>query len=94
MREYPREIPVTEMRPGLTIWKPDQGKFVRECYLQDYFLGGWEIPPSIPPRVFARKLEFLTSSGQLFTWHPCGTVYATFGKDDRKQIKIEGHGNG
>lgn len=87
-RDMPTCIPATELRPGYTVWREDTKQFVRDVYLADYFLGGWEIPPSNNPADIIRRLEFTTASEQIVKWHPCGMVFVTPGKDDRKIIPV------
>lgn len=77
----PREIPVSELRPGLTVWKIDNQKFKKDVYLQDYFLGSYS------PREWSRRIQFVTQHGNPVMWHPSGTVMVTNGNDPRKTIQ-------
>jgi hypothetical protein len=83
--QMPRECPVTELRPGLTVWNYDSGhdRYIRDGYLKDYFIGDYSVTE------FMRRVQFLTSSGQIWAWHPCGTVFVTDGRDDRKVITVK-----
>jgi hypothetical protein len=77
---HPFEIPVSELRPGLTVFKPHGSKWVPDVYLADYLLGDY------PPREFVmgRRLQFKTGDGRLVTWHNCGTVMVLVGKGKYK----------
>lgn len=76
MAEYPREIPVTELVPGLTVWTIDaRGDFAKDVFLADWHLGDYS------PREFiiGHRLEFRTAGGQLVVWRNAGTVFVTDG---------------
>lgn len=78
----PVEIPVADLRPGLTVWKMGpNGKFIPDVYLADYLLS------DTAPRFMIRRLQFVTGnrdSANYVSWHPIGTVMITTGNDTRK----------
>ena len=78
MAEYPREIPVVELLPGLTVWSFDGKKFIRDVYLVDYL---YDLTETVP-----RFDQFTTDTNQLVTWRPAGKVFVTDGRDNRKVI--------
>lgn len=71
----PFEIPVSELRPGLTVFKKnDRDKWVPDVYLSDYLLGDYS------PTAWSRRIQFRTSDGRCVMWHNCGTVMVEAGR--------------
>jgi hypothetical protein len=81
-----KEIPVTDLRPGLTVWTENsRGDYVPDVYLADYFLGDYS------PREFiiGHRLQFKTSGGNQVVWRNCGTVVVSIGHAAKQIIKAE-----
>lgn len=71
------EIPVSELRPGLTVFKlDDKGVLRPDVYLADYFLGDY------PPRefIYGHRLQFMTGTGHKVVWHNAGRVMVAHGR--------------
>lgn len=64
-------IPVTDLRTDMVVYKEmPNGKLLPDCILEEYF-------PTSDKRP---SISFRTRAGQLVIWHPCGKVWAGYGK--------------
>jgi hypothetical protein len=83
-----RQIPVSDLRPGLTVWTEIHDRFgigyTPDVYLADYFLSN-----SYTPREFinGRRLQFKTGSGSQVVWRNCGTVVVSVGHAKKEIIR-------
>jgi hypothetical protein len=74
------EISVTDLRPGLTVYKEIErhGKtvIVPDVYLLDYHTGGY------PPRefIYGHRLEFVTGTRSIVVWRNAGRVLVSNGR--------------
>jgi hypothetical protein len=79
-----REIPVSELRPGLTVWTQElvhgKERWVPDVYLADYLLGDYS------PREFilGHRLQFITDSGHKVVWRNCGHVMVSIGRVNKR----------
>jgi hypothetical protein len=83
--EQLRRIPVSELRPGLTVWVETPKGWQPDTYLADYFLSDY------PPREFVmgHRLQFKTGSGNQVVWRNCGTVVISVGRAAKQTIRKE-----
>lgn len=62
----PREIPVVNLRPGMTTYKEDaKGHLIKDDKLSKLF-------------DITKPLSFFTDSGKVVIWRPCGRIFVTF----------------
>jgi hypothetical protein len=84
-----REINVTDLRPGLTVWKEETVRgnevYKPDVYLADYYLSDY------PPREFilGHRLQFITHGGQKVVWRNCGKVVVSVGRAKKETIRKE-----
>jgi hypothetical protein len=82
------EIPVTDLRPGLTVWEYDDRKkgYYPDVYLADYFLADY------PAREFiiGHRLQFKTGTGNTVVWRNSGNVVVSIGRAAKETIRKVG----
>lgn len=70
------EIPVTRLRPGMTVYKEDEkGKLRADVYLADYYIGSY----SAREFVQGHCLRFITHTGSKVLWRNAGSVMVSYG---------------